>query len=157
MLEDEIGVLLRQHKLRLAVAETTTGGNICARIVRVPGSSAYFDRGIIAYSAAAKIESLGLAKQILATYGTVSRETTAAMAEAIRTMAKTDLGLAESGIAGPIRGRSPKPIGLAYIALATGTETNVVEYHFQGDREAIQLQIAEHALLVLRDYLLEQK
>src|SRR5690348_10582634 len=104
MLEDEIGVLLRQHKLRLAVAETTTGGNICARIVRVPGSSTYFDRGIIAYSAAAKIESLGLSKQILDTHGTVSRETTAAMAEAMRTMAKTDLGLAESGIAGPIRG-----------------------------------------------------
>lgn len=155
MLEDEIGAVLRGRQLTLAVAETTTGGNICTRIVRVPGSSAYFDRGIIAYSKASKLESLGLSKQILDAYGTVSRETTAAMAEAIRALAKTDLGLAESGIAGPIRGRSPKPIGLAYIALATGAGTDVTEYHFEGDREAIQTQIAEHALLLLRDYLLQ--
>lgn len=157
MIEEELGSLLRELELRIALVETTTGGGISARITGVPGSSAYFDRGIVAYSQQAKLDMLQLPPELLQTYGTVSPETTRAMAEAVRTAAGTQIGLAESGIAGPIRGRSSKPPGLCYIALAGSSETQVRQYRFSGDRAAIQAQIAEHALRLLLEYVQAEK
>ena len=103
----------------LSVAETTTGGLISSRIVSVPGSSGYFDRGLVPYSAGAKTQALGISRSLLKRCGAVSEEVASAMAEAVGRMSHSTLGLAETGIAGPIRGRSPKPLGTAFIALWT--------------------------------------
>ena len=118
-LEVKLGKLLRERGWTIAVAETTTGGLISTRIVSVPGSSAYYERGVIAYSALSKREMLGIDEEVMDTHGAVSAEAACAMAKGVRKVSGADLGLAETGIAGPIRGRSPKPIGTAYIAVAS--------------------------------------
>ncbi len=141
-----LGQLLRQKDETIAVAETTTGGLVSARIVAIPGSSAYFDRGIVAYSKASKIASLGIDEAKLDELGAVSPECAALLAESIRDLSGTTYGLAETGIAGPIRGRSAKPIGTAYVALAGPKETEVLTLALEGDRQAIQQGIADEAI-----------
>ena len=145
-LEVKLGKLLRERDWTIAVAETTTGGLISSRIVSVPGSSVYYERGVIAYSALSKCEMLGIDEKAMDTYGAVSAEAACEMAKGVRKVSGADLGLAETGIAGPIRGRSPKPIGTAYIAIA-GAEGVVCEvFQFDGDRDAIRNAIADVAL-----------
>ena len=148
-LEVKLGKLLRERDYTIAVAETTTGGLISARIVSVPGSSAYYERGVIAYSALSKREMLGIDEEVMDTHGAVSAEAACAMAKGVRKVSGADLGLAETGIAGPIRGRSPKPIGTAYIALASAEGVVCREFQFDGDRDAIRNAIADAALQML--------
>ena len=148
-LEVKLGKLLRERGWTIAVAETTTGGLISARIVSVPGSSAYYERGVIAYSALSKREMLGIDEEVMDTHGAVSAEAACAMAKGVRKVSGADLGLAETGIAGPIRGRSPKPIGTAYIALASAEGVVCREFQFDGDRDAIRNAIADAALQML--------
>lgn len=152
-LEETIAEHLRQRGWRLALAETTTGGLIAARIVRLPGSSAYFDRSIVAYSKEAKVQSLGVEPSALERSGAVSVEAAQAMAAGLQHITQADMVLAETGIAGPIRGRSPKPLGTTCFALATPTGMLTEEAQFDGDRRAIQDHIAEHALSMIARYL----
>lgn len=146
---EELGRLLKERGETLAVAETTTGGMISARIIAVPGSSAYYDRGVVAYSKASKTESLGIAESELDRHGAVSPETARLLAEAVRDLSRTTYGLAETGIAGPILGRSPKPVGTAYVACAGPKGTDVVALQVDGDRAAIQQGIAGEAISFL--------
>ncbi len=143
---EELGRLLSERNETIAVAETTSGGLICARIVSVPGSSAYFDRGVVAYSKVSKIESLGVEACELDRFGAVSPETAGLLATAVRDLAKTTYGLAETGIAGPIQGRSPKPIGTVYVGLAGPKVTEQLALQFDGLREDIQAGIADEAI-----------
>ena len=143
----ELGRILKERGHNLAVAETTTGGMLSALIVSVPGSSAYFDRGIVAYSKASKVESLRIEAGDLDRFGAVSRETAGLLAESVRTVSRTTFGLAETGIAGPIQGRSPKPIGTAFVAMAGPEGTEVKDLLVPGDRAAIQKGIAKEAIL----------
>ena len=152
-LEETIADQLRQRGWYLALAETTTGGIIATRLVRLAGSSAYFDRSIVAYSKEAKVQSLGMDAAVMDQYGAVSLETAAAMAEGLHRISQADLVLAETGIAGPIRGRSPKPLGSTCFALLTPTGIITEEQQFEGDRRGIQEQIAEHALNMITRYL----
>lgn len=152
-LEETIADQLRQRGWYLALAETTTGGIIATRLVRLAGSSAYFDRSIVAYSKEAKVQSLGTDAAVMDQYGAVSLETAAAMAEGLHRISQADLVLAETGIAGPIRGRSPKPLGSTCFALLTPTGIITEEQQFEGDRRGIQEQIAEHALNMITRYL----
>lgn len=145
-LEIALGNVLRERGWTIAVAETTTGGLISARIVAVPGSSVYYERGVVAYSKASKCEMLGMDVNAIDAHGAVSAKAARAMATGIRKASGADLGLAETGIAGPIRGRSPKPIGTAYIALASATGVTCEQFQFPGDRDAIRSAIAEAAL-----------
>jgi PncC family amidohydrolase len=151
--EETIATYLRQRGWRLALAETTTGGLIATRLVRLAGSSAYFDRSIVAYSKEAKIQSLGMDPAVLERSGSVSLETVSAMAEGLRRLSQADVVLAETGIAGPIRGRSPKPLGTTCFALLTPTGSFTAEAQFAGDRQAIREQIAEHGLTMIVHYL----
>jgi PncC family amidohydrolase len=132
----KLGHLLRDKGWTLAVAETTTGGLMSARIVAVPGSSAYYERGVVAYSKASKLDMLGMDEAVMGQFGAVSAETAVAMAEGIKKVSGATFGLAETGIAGPIVGRSPKPVGTAFVASA-GRD---------GSHDAIREQIAEAAL-----------
>jgi PncC family amidohydrolase len=152
-LEETIATHLRRRGWHLALAETTTGGLMAARLVRLPGSSAYFDRSIVAYSKEAKIQSLGVEPGVFERAGSVSLESVTAMAEGLRRLSHADLVLAESGIAGPIRGRSPKPLGTTCFALLTPSGMFSEEARFVGDRQAIQEQIVGFGLGMIARYL----
>lgn len=152
-IESAIAAALIERQWRLALAETTTGGLVSVRFVRLPGSSAYFDRGVVAYSQAAKVQALDLDPRVTRTHGVVSGESARAMAQGLQRLSQAEVVLAETGIAGPIRGRSPKPLGMTYFALQTPTGLLVDERQFDGDRHAIQEQIAEYALDMIAGYL----
>ncbi|MEE9152234.1 MAG: CinA family protein [Thermoplasmata archaeon] len=152
-LEKRLGDALRDNKLRIAVAESCTGGLISHRITNIPGSSDYFDRGVIVYSNTSKAQLLGVPKLIIDSFGAVSRETAKAMAEGIKKMSGSDLGLAVTGIAGPGGGTPNKPVGLVYIGLASLKPTMEKEFRFTGERYEIKNQASEEALKMVLGFL----
>ena len=153
-MEEVVGALLTQRKRTLAVAESCTGGLISGRITNIAGSSAYFERGVVVYSNAAKTELLGVPADLIERYGAVSREVAKAMAQGMRERAKTDLGLAVTGIAGPSGGTTEKPVGLVYIALATIDGVTVSEDRFLGTRSQVRQRTAQMAMDMVRRYLI---
>lgn len=156
-LEEVIGRLLKERGLKISVAESCTGGLIAHRITNVPGSSKYFERGLILYSNDSKKEILNIPSKILEKHGSVSPEGAVAMAEGVRSLSRTDLGLSATGIAGPTGELKGKPIGLVYIALASPEETGCKGYRFISDREGIKAQATQMALDMVRRYLLYYK
>lgn len=153
--EAEVGQLLVGKGWRLAVAETSTGGVIGYLLTTVPGSSAYFDRSIVAYSNQAKETSLAIPAEILRRHGAVSLVTALSMAISVKRLSQVEVGLAVTGLTGPRVGRSQKPIGLTYVALALPHVTLWWEGILEGDRGTIQRQSALKALEILRDTLLQ--
>jgi competence/damage-inducible protein CinA-like protein len=153
-LEEVVGALLKQRRFKIAVAESCTGGLIGARITNIAGSSEYFERGMVTYSNAAKTELLGVPADLIARHGAVSGEVAAAMAQGIKAAAKTDLGLAATGIAGPGGGSEAKPVGLVYLALASSQGVKTTEHRFLGDREQIRSRAAQMALDMVRRHLI---
>jgi nicotinamide-nucleotide amidase len=150
-LEQEVGRLLTEQGRTLAVAESCTGGLIGHRLTDVPGSSNYFLGGVIAYSNAVKRGSLGVPEETLRTRGAVSAETAQAMAVGVRRLFGADLGLATTGIAGPSGGTPEKPVGLVYVALATGEESVAgQEYRWTGPREEVKYRTSQAALDLVR-------
>lgn len=154
-LEDVVGRLLREHRKTVAVAESCTGGLVAHRLTNVPGSSLYFERGVVAYSEEAKRTSLGIPAALLRRYGPVSREVTEAMAEGVRKGSGADYGLGITGIAGPTGGTPEKPVGLVYIALSSGDGVASKEYRFPFDREMNKWWAAQMALDLLRRRLMD--
>ncbi|MFQ5455128.1 MAG: CinA family protein [Nitrospirota bacterium] len=153
IIEEIIGRILRERNMTISLAESCTGGLIGSRITDVPGSSEYLYAGVVCYSNRAKIDILGVPEKIIKEYGAVSSETASYMAEGVRKIAHTDIGLAVTGIAGPGGGSREKPVGSVYIAISIG-EKRESEYHkFDGDRKTIKLQSSEMALNILRRYL----
>ncbi|MGB9756945.1 MAG: CinA family protein [Candidatus Bipolaricaulaceae bacterium] len=153
MLEAEVGELLREKGLTLAVAESCTGGLLGMRITEVPGASDYFRGGIIAYSNEVKREVLGVPAGILEEKGAVSPECARAMAEGARRVCRADLALATTGIAGPTGGTAEKPVGLVYIALASPEGVRVERHEFRGSRQGVRWSASEAALALLQRYL----
>ena len=154
-LEEVVGLLLKKQKKTLAVAESCSGGLISHRLTNVPGSSEYFLEGAIAYSNAAKIELLAVSPDLIKTHGAVSFPVARAMASGIRRLARADLGLAVTGIAGPTGGSPEKPIGLVFTALAWPGGTEVQKNLFLGKREQVKLQSAQKGLDMVRRHLLQ--
>ncbi len=154
MLKNVVGRLLRQHRLKVAVAESCTGGLISYWITDVPGSSAYFEGAVVAYSYAAKEKVLNVQSDTLERYGAVSESTAREMAQGVRSLLSVDLGLAVTGIAGPGGGTPDKPVGLVYVALATPDGVWVERCVWDGDRWENRTRSAEAALDLLRRYIL---
>jgi len=152
MLEEEIGKILLEKKLRIATAESCTGGGLANRITNVSGSSDYFERGFVTYSVKAKKENLGVPEKIIEKFGVVSDETAAGMAEGVKKVSRTDIGIGITGIAGPTGGTKEKPVGTVCIALS-GKKTVMKTFHFKGSRTEIKNRAAEKALKMLKDYL----
>jgi nicotinamide-nucleotide amidase len=152
-LQTVVAALLKRTRRTLAVAESCTGGLICHMLTEVPGISAYFERGIVAYSNSAKLEAVGVDPGVLAERGAVSEEVAGAMARGIRARAKSDLGLATTGIAGPSGGTAAKPVGLVYMALAHESGCEVVRHVFLGGRRAVKMGAAARALDMVRCHL----
>jgi nicotinamide-nucleotide amidase len=149
-LEENVGNLLRSHRLTLAVAESCSGGLICHRLTNVPGSSDYFLGGLVTYSNQAKIDLLQVPAATLQAHGAVSAPTAAAMASGAAARFHADLAIAVTGIAGPTGGSPEKPVGTVYLGLATPQGVKTRHCLFHGSREEIKILTAQTALDWLR-------
>lgn len=154
-LESVVGSLLKKHQLRLAVAESCTGGLLGHKLTDVPGSSEYFLGGITAYANEMKANLVGVAEKVLQKFGAVSAETALEMAEGVRQSAGADIGLSTTGIAGPTGGTTKKPVGLVFVGLSTTDENRTERFLFTGPRQAVKWKAAGAALNILRLYLLK--
>lgn len=135
---------------RIATAESCTGGLVAAACTARAGSSAWFERGYVTYSNAAKAESLGVEAALLARHGAVSAEVAQAMADGARRHARTELAVAITGIAGPGGGSAEKPVGTVWLAVAGGEgPPEAALLHAPGDRAAVRAAAVERALQLL--------
>jgi len=153
-LEEIVGKLLRANQATLSVAESCTGGLIAHRLTSIPGSSDYFERGVVVYSNRAKIEILQVPEELVETTGAVSAPTAEKMAEGVRRISQSTLGLGVTGIAGPGGGSEEKPVGTVFIALASPKGTVSRKYQFWGDRQQIKIISAHTAIDWVRRYFL---
>ena len=149
-IEEVVGELLKARHLTIATAESCSGGLLAHRLTNVPGSSEYFERGVVTYSNHAKSSLLGVPDDLIASSGAVSEPVAARMAEGIRRVAEVDFGVGITGIAGPTGGTDEKPVGLVYIALADDSGTTVQRLNFPGERERVKNWCAAIALNMLR-------
>jgi nicotinamide-nucleotide amidase len=150
-LEEVVGRLLTERGLKVAAAESCTGGLLTSRLTDVPGSSNYVERTIVAYSNEAKIDLLGVPRTVIAEHGAVSEPVAAAMADGVRERAGVDLGVAITGIAGPGGGTEAKPVGTVAIALAgPGDARRVRTFTFIGGRLQVKFQASQSALDMIR-------
>ena len=155
-LEDAVVRLLCQRRLTLATAESVTCGQVAARLGRVPGVSAWFRGGIVAYQDRAKSDLLGVPADLIREHGAVERPPVAeAMAVGCRARLGTDLAISTTGLAGPDGATTEKPVGLVYAALAHGDGVRVIPYNWSGTRSEIQSRAARLALNLVRLQLLK--
>jgi len=154
-LEGTVGKLLAAEQKWLAVAESCTGGMLGETITSVPGSSAYFRGGVLAYANEVKINQLGVSERIIEKHGAVSEECAMAMATGARKLFDTDCALSITGIAGPDGGTDEKPVGLVYIGLANHKTATARKFQFGSNREAIRIRAVYAALEFLRRELLQ--
>lgn len=150
-----VGGLLKQDNLKLAAAESCTGGLLSEMLTDVPGSSQYFWGSAITYSNEAKKHFLGVQQSTLEQFGAVSRETAREMVQGIVLKSGADVGVAITGIAGPEGGAEEKPVGLVYIAVLMKEQLQVKELKFVGDRRAIRSLSAKTALDMVRRLVLK--
>lgn len=154
-LPEVVGDLLKERGLKLALAESCTGGLIGRMITDVSGSSGYFEGGVVAYSNRLKMQILGVPEFVLDEDGAVSPRCAAAMAEGVRKLTGADIGLSVTGIAGPTGGTEDRPVGTVYFGCSTdkGAETRGGQWP-RGDREQVRLLSAYAALDFVRKTLL---
>jgi len=153
VLEENLRDLMQEQKLKLACAESCTGGLVSHRITNVSGSSAYFLGGVIAYSYEAKAQLLGVSWDTLNAFGAVSEETVREMALGARALFDADLAISVSGIAGPAGGMPEKPVGTTWIGLSARDGEWARHFIWSGDRERNKLDSSTMALQFAVDYL----
>jgi nicotinamide-nucleotide amidase len=149
--------LLKQRKLRLAVAESCTGGMLGERITEIPGSSAAFLGGIIAYDNSIKTDLLDVDPSVFVTDGAVSEAAVKAMATAAIRRTGADIGISISGVAGPDGGTAEKPVGTVWVGFALGDRVDAQRVGFPGGRQEIRGRAAQFALHGLRRRLLASR
>lgn len=153
-LEETVGKLLKDRGVTISVAESCTGGLISSRLTNVSGSSEYFERGFITYSNGAKVEHLKIDEDLLIKYGAVSLEVARLMAEGVKAVSGTDIGLAATGIMGPLGGTPEKPVGMVYIGICDDKICTAKEFRFGDDRLLNKDRTSQAALEMLRRNLL---
>jgi len=149
-LEEVVAGLLTANRQTVACAESCSGGLLAHRLTNVPGSSAYFLAGTIAYSNAAKTDLLGVPARLILKHGAVSAPVARAMAVGARRRVNATYGLGVTGIAGPTGGTATKPVGLVYISLAGRGGVEVQRRLFFGSRNEVKFQSSQRALDMLR-------
>ena len=155
-LEEVVLLMLGVRNHTLAIAESCTGGWLGERLTAIPNSSRVFLGGAIAYSNHSKTALADVPSYLLVEHGAVSDPVARSLAEGIRRRTGSTLAVSITGIAGPAIAHGPdatKPIGLVYIALTDGEDTQVKQLHISGDRERVRLWSTQHALEMLRHYL----
>ena len=145
-LSRKITSLLLRQKKTMSAAESCTGGLLAHTLTNIPGSSAFFHLGIIAYDNAAKIKLLKIPAKTLRAHGAVSGPAARLMAQNVRKILKTDLGIGITGIAGPSGGSKAKPVGLIHIAVSDGKKTVCREFRFHGTRLSNKSRAVQAAL-----------
>src|SRR5262245_32993663 len=147
----ELGDRLRARGWQLVTAESCTGGLLAAACTSVAGSSDWFERGIVSYSNAAKIELLGVPPALITLHGAVSEEVARAMAGGALHAAPAQLSMAITGVAGPGGGTADKPVGLVWIAWASARSVHAQKLQLSGERSAVRAQTVQIALQRLCD------
>ena len=154
LIEEVTGRLLKERDLKIAVAESCTGGLISSRFTNISGSSEYFDQGMVTYNNAAKVESLKVNEDSLEKFGAVSIEIARQMAEGIKAVSGADIGLAVTGIMGPTGATENKPVGLVYIGICDDKVCSAKEFKFGDDRLLNKDRTAQAAIDMVRRHLL---
>lgn len=150
---ERIGRILVERGWRISVAESTAGGLISAALLKIPGASRYFERGVVAYTRAAKLDTLGMSSGLYTAQGSVHRDAVKAMAEGVRRISGAQVGVGESGVAGPSAGGSGLPIGTVWAAVVTPERELQRELHLPGGRVEIMDGIVERVLEMLEEAL----
>ena len=127
-LSQKIVRLLRKKRLKISFAESCTGGLLSSSITSISGSSKVFTLGLVAYSNQSKIKVLKVQKKIIRKYGAVSEQVCLAMAKNVAKIAKTNMSVSVTGIAGPSGGTRKKPVGLIYVGIKKGNKINIKKY-----------------------------
>jgi nicotinamide-nucleotide amidase len=153
-IEEVVGRILQERGLKIAIAESCTGGYLSNLLTNVSGSSSYFERGIVSYSNASKVEILRVDEDMISEYGAVSLEVARQMAEGIRSISGIDIGLSVTGIMGPTGATEGKPIGLVYLGLCDEAVCTAKKYIFGEDRILNKQRTAQAALEMVRRHLL---
>ncbi len=153
-LSEVIARLLKERNLRIAVAESCTGGLVADMLTNVSGSSNYFERGIVSYSNAAKVEVLSVNEDVISEYGAVSLEVARQMAEGVKASSATDIGLSTTGIMGPTGATPGKSVGLVYIGFCDDTICTAKKFMFGDTRLLNKQRTAQAALDMVRRALL---
>jgi nicotinamide-nucleotide amidase len=154
-LEEIVGQLLREKNCTISTAESFTGGMISASITNVPGSSEYYQGSVIAYANSIKINELSVSENDLRAFGAVSKQVAEQMALGVQKKFKTDYAISTTGIAGPSGGSEAKPVGMAWIAVATPNGVVSEKFSFGEQRQAIILRANLTALNMLRKELIK--
>ena len=157
LVEEEVGRLLTEMGLTIAVAEACTAGLVGSMLCSVPGSSRYFYGGVIAYTGGSKARVLGVAEELLERESSVSSAVALEMARKTRHLLNTDVGISTTGVAGPTGGSSDKPIGLFYIGVAARDGYEAArELRWSGERNPNREDTARAALELVKTYLLQK-
>lgn len=156
-LQDAVYKLLKEKNLKIATAESCTGGMMGEFLTSVPGISDYYEMGVITYSNDMKEKLLGVSAETLKEYGAVSEQTAKEMAVGVLKKSGADIGVGITGIAGPSGGTDKKPVGLVYVGLAD-SKGNVIfrELHLSGSRERIRRTSVKNALNMVRLHIKEK-
>jgi PncC family amidohydrolase len=159
-MQQVVGELLRVRGLKIAAAESCTGGLVMARLTDVPGSSDYVDRGVVVYSNESKTDLLGVPASQIAEHGAVSESVAQAMAVGMARVSGADFALGITGIAGPSGGTPEKPVGMVVIsavrARGGAVETRVRTFNFVGGRDMVRFQASQAALDMVRRWIAEE-
>ncbi|MDD2497263.1 MAG: CinA family protein [Desulfitobacteriaceae bacterium] len=144
--------MMKEKGLTIALAESCTGGLVSGAITAVPGSSECFGYGVVTYSNEAKNKLLNVPREVLDKYGAVSPETAVLMAQGVRRLAQSDIGLSITGIAGPSGGSAEKPVGLVFFAFANETSCICEKFNFQGNRDEVRKSTVRQAFNMIWHY-----
>lgn len=151
-LAQDLGQCMTENGLRLASAESCTGGWLSKIITDIPGSSDWFEASIVCYSNDSKTRLLGVPESVIGEFGAVSRDVVLAMTEGLFEHTAADVAISISGVAGPGGGTEDKPVGLVWLCWGKRGKSSVAfSYNYEGDREQVRLQSLEAALNALLD------
>ena len=156
-IEEVVAKMLVENNLKIAVAESCTGGMVSASLINYPGISSVFMEGCVTYSNEAKMKSLGVKKETLDVYGAVSDNCAKEMASGVAARYNTNIGIATTGIAGPDGGTDEKPVGLVYFGIYINGKVISKKYVFNGDRQGVRERATRTILNDLRLELLNME
>lgn len=156
-IEEVVSKMLVENNLKIAVAESCTGGMVSASLINYPGISSVFMEGCVTYSNEAKMKSLGVKKETLDVYGAVSDKCAKEMACGVAARYNTNIGIATTGIAGPDGGTDEKPVGLVYFGIYINGKVITKKYVFNGDRQGVRERATRTILNDLRLELLNME
>lgn len=146
ILKQQLFELIQKYNLSISTAESCTGGLVAAKLCEIPGISSYFEEGYITYSCRAKTKILAVPDEIIQTYGVVSCETAAKMAEGASDVSGSDCSISTTGIAGPSGGTTDTPVGCVCFACTVKGKTKTIRHIFDGNRQEIREDAANYAL-----------